>query len=176
MQVSYPTPPRRWPLARALPVRGECFATSSADVAPPRSRSTALSQSAFALGVSTAKTARLSARVAALSQQLATLGRALQRRQAEVQGLQGVLLEAKTALLEAKIDRAQQDIRAALDHKEIARLRDGLASCILCCERPRSACARPCRHLVACSPCAARLTACPMCRAPVRKWSRVILS
>jgi hypothetical protein len=50
----------------------------------------------------------------------------------------------------------------------------GADVCVICAERPRDALVLPCRHLYACSECAARsASACAICRAPVHQVARV---
>lgn len=61
-----------------------------------------------------------------------------------------------------ELQRSREESRSASAKSEADKV-----TCIVCLAAERNSLLLPCRHLVLCSACAAKVSACPLCRAPV---------
>eukprot|EP01105_Mastigella_eilhardi_P028657 TRINITY_DN9601_c0_g1_i1.p1 TRINITY_DN9601_c0_g1~~TRINITY_DN9601_c0_g1_i1.p1 ORF type:complete len:457 (+),score=84.93 TRINITY_DN9601_c0_g1_i1:82-1371(+) len=87
---------------------------------------------------------------------------------AEVEELCGVVTNA---LHRAIADRARRSLRAGGTTATSAEM----SLCVVCLEREKQVRLEPCGHGVLCSVCAARLDACPTCRAHITQRQRLFL-
>jgi hypothetical protein len=61
------------------------------------------------------------------------------------------------------LQRAREEARFASAKSEVDKV-----TCIVCLSAERNVLLLPCKHLVLCSGCAAKVTACPLCRSFVQ--------
>ena len=87
--------------------------------------------------------------------------------QPKLETMQSDLAQTKKTL-ETASERVQREVM----RREILPRVVGEATCAICLERPPNVTFVPCGHKMTCEQCAARVTECPSCRAPIRLRQR----
>ena len=87
--------------------------------------------------------------------------------QPKLETMQSDLAQTKKTL-ETASERVQREVM----RREILPRVVGEATCAICLERPPNVTFVPCGHKMTCEQCAARVTECPSCRAPIQHRQR----
>lgn len=88
---------------------------------------------------------------------------------AEVERWQRALRPSDSALREmGHRDLELLSVRMGSARNEVEHMKVDLLSCVVCLEREKATVFLPCRHRCCCGPCGGLLTACPLCRVPIR--------
>lgn len=83
--------------------------------------------------------------------------------------------EGRLKAAEAQLATAQREATTAAAAAQPAVPIGGAGECVICLDAPKATMLEPCRHVCLCEACAPRVKECPVCRAKVRRRTRLYL-